>query len=133
MGGDKRHASSNTQLFVPRAFVGSIMGIGGANLRSVRASTGARVDVATKNVDGLRCITVSGTVEQVEAANSLLNAKLGARAGTNGDGHGGSGTSGGGRSSGGGGGGGSCGSGGGAGALGSALGSWATGLCYGRE
>ena len=54
------------QLFVPDAGVGRVIGKGGSHLRSVRERTGALVVVANESgEDGQRCITITGTAEQV--------------------------------------------------------------------
>ena len=63
-------------LGVPRSAVGHVIGKGGVNVRRITERTGARVDVAKKEVVGAstREVTVTGTPHEVRAAVSMIKA-----------------------------------------------------------
>eukprot|EP00270_Netrium_digitus_P004411 TRINITY_DN1548_c0_g1_i2.p1 TRINITY_DN1548_c0_g1~~TRINITY_DN1548_c0_g1_i2.p1 ORF type:complete len:238 (-),score=66.73 TRINITY_DN1548_c0_g1_i2:290-925(-) len=67
--------SSILQLAVPTSVVGSIIGRGGSNIAQIRNISGARVNVQEVQEGGHdRIVEISGTPEQLQAAQSLLQA-----------------------------------------------------------
>lgn len=65
-----------TKLFVPPSCFGELIGPGGATVRELEQSTGAKIKVPRKD-DAEQAIRVSGTAEQVRSALSLIEKAVG--------------------------------------------------------
>lgn len=69
-------AALMVELHFPARSMGRIIGQGGERIREITRSSGARIDcerrTENRETTPTRCITVTGTLEQVEAAKTLL-------------------------------------------------------------
>ncbi|XP_020896994.1 RNA-binding protein Nova-1 [Exaiptasia diaphana] len=67
------------KIVVPNSTAGMIIGKGGSAIKSYSEQTGARIQISQKDADsvaGERIVNVSGTEEQVQAACSIIAAKV---------------------------------------------------------
>lgn len=74
-----RERSKQMKVIVPNSTAGMIIGKGGVTIKSINEQTGARLQITQKdaeNVAGERVIAVSGNLEQVQAACTLLVSKI---------------------------------------------------------
>ena len=74
-----RERSKQMKFIVPNSTAGMIIGKGGVTIKSINEQTGARLQITQKdaeNVAGERIIAVSGNLDQVLAACTLLVSKI---------------------------------------------------------
>lgn len=74
-----RDRAKAMKIVVPNSTAGMIIGKGGVMVKSINEQSGAKVQITQKNaenVQGERVISVSGTLEQVEAACAMIAAKV---------------------------------------------------------
>jgi len=73
--GDMRDGESGdktTQVSIPKNLVGAIMGKGGARIRKTRADSGAVIKIDDEADGNDRIITITGTEQQIQMAQYLL-------------------------------------------------------------